>query len=222
LSASDAEEAHLVFSDQRVVANLITPAIVELLEDLDGKAISVRGDRVRLSTDPDESSIRFHKGDLLGRALHAAAQPSIVYLLLLLALVGIVFELFHPSNGPAGISGLVALGLAVYGIVSLGGSWIGFALIVVGVAGFCLDLRFQTLSFPTILGFAALVAGSILLFSGTSLSISPWVLAFGILSMVAFLLGAMTRVLRDLRAVARGELEVTDAHPHPNGDMHAS
>jgi hypothetical protein len=43
------------------------------------------------------------------------------------------------------------------------------------------------------------------------------VLAFGIVAMTMFLLGAMTRVLRDLRAIARGELEVQDAHPHPNG-----
>jgi membrane-bound serine protease (ClpP class) len=143
---------------------------------------------------------------------------------LLVGLVGLVFELFHPSTGPAGISGLIALGLAVYGIVTLGGSWIGFALIVIGVVGFCLDLRFQALGVATILGFAGLVAGSLLLFSGTFLSVSVWVLAFGIVSMVAFLLGAMTRVLRDLRAVARGELEVTEAHPHPNGqgDPHES
>ncbi len=73
-------------------------------------------------------------------------------------------------------------------------------------------------------GFAALVAGSLLLFPGPYLRVSPWVLAFGVVSMTAFLIGAMTRVLRDLRAVARGELEVTDAHPHPNGqgDGHAS
>jgi hypothetical protein len=46
------------------------------------------------------------------------------------------------------------------------------------------------------------------------------VLAFGIVSMTMFLLGAMTRVLRDLRLIARGELEVTDAHPHPEHDGH--
>jgi hypothetical protein len=66
-------------------------------------------------------------------------------------------------------------------------------------------------------GFAALVAGSLLLFRGPWLHVSPWLLAFGITSMVLFLVGAMTRVLRDLRAVARGELEVRDAHPNGHG-----
>jgi hypothetical protein len=41
-------------------------------------------------------------------------------------------------------------------------------------------------------------------------------LAFGIAGMTAFLLGAMTRVLRDLRLVESGQLEVRDAHERIN------
>lgn len=193
-------------------------SVAELLEDVDGRRVDVSGAPARLGTEPSDVAIRFHKLDLLGRVLHAAAQPSITYLLLLLGLVGVVFELFHPSTGPAGVAGLAAMALAVYGVVTLGGSWLGFGLIVAGVAGFAVDLRFQGLGPPTIAGFGALVAGSLLLFSGPWLHVSPWILGFGIAGMVAFLLGAMTRVLRDLRALARGELEVHDAHPHPNGD----
>lgn len=190
-------------------------SVSELLAVVDGLEVSLDGGRVELATDPDEVTIRFRKLDLWGRLLHAAAQPSITYLLLLLALVGIVFELFHPSTGPAGIAGLAALAMSIYGIVTLGGSWLGFALIVLGVAGFAVDLRFQSLGPLTAAGFAALVAGSLLLFGGPWLRVSPWILAFGITSMVLFLLGAMTRVLRDLRAIARGELETRD--PHPEG-----
>ncbi len=224
MSAADAVDRELAGVPDEPVVQHSVPALADLLDEIDGTRVDVNGEDIRVSTDPDESSIRFHKGDLLGRGLHASAQPSIVYLLLLLALVGIVFELFHPSTGPAGVSGLVALGLTVYGMVTLGGSWLGFALIVVGVALFALDLRYQSLSFPTLFGFAGLVAGSLLIFPGPYLRVSPWVLVFGIVSMTAFLIGAMTRVMRDLRAVARGELEVTDAHPHPNGhgDSHAS
>lgn len=193
-------------------------SVSELLELLDGRRMQLGGRPIRLSTDPSEVMIRFHKLDLLGRVLHAAAQPSITYLLLLLALVGIVFELFHPSTGPAGLAGLAALALALYGVVTLGGSWLGFALIVAGVAGFAVDLRFQSLGILTAVGFGGLVSGSLLLFNGPWLHVSPWVLAFGVVSMVLFLLGAMTRVLRDLRAVARGELQVQDAHPHPEAE----
>lgn len=189
----------------RTPADVVRAASVsELLEQLS-------------DVDPDESVVRFRKLDLPGRLFHAVAQPSIAYLLILVGLVGIVFEVFHPSTGPAGISGLAGLAFGLYGVATLGGSWLGVALLVLGVAGFCVDLRYQGLGPFTIAGFAGLVAGSLLLFSGPYLRVDPWVLAFGVVSMVLFLLGAMTRVLRDLRAVARGELEVRDAHPNPNG-----
>lgn len=199
-------------AEDEEVIDIVAPALANLLEELDGKKIAKLDET--LDIDTDASQIRFSKGDLIGRALHAAAQPSIVYLLLLLALVGIVFELFHPSTGPAGITGLLALALSIYGMVALGGSWFGFALIIIGVGFFAIDLRYQALGVATAVGFLALVGGSLLLFRSPFLHVNPWVLAFGIVSMVAFLIGAMTRVLRDLRALARGEMEVTDAHAH--------
>jgi membrane-bound serine protease (ClpP class) len=193
---------------KRALVRFVEPSLNDLITTIDEQKV--------VDVDVDNVTIRFHKLDILGRGLHAAAQPSMAYLFLLLALVGIVFELFHPSTGPAGISGLIALALCVYGMVVLGGSWIGFVLIVAGVGAFCIDLRYQGLGVFTLLGFGGLVGGSLLLFPGPYLRVSPWVLAFGIVAMTMFLLGAMTRVLRDLRLIARGELEVTDAHPHPD------
>ncbi|MGH2760465.1 MAG: hypothetical protein ACRDKJ_13025 [Actinomycetota bacterium] len=195
---------------------VVAPSIESLLEDVP-PAVEDRQGRTEVTLDPGDARIRFHNLDLFGRLLHAASQPSISYLLVLAGLVGIVFEVFHPSTGPAGIAGVAGLALGLYGIATLGASWVGFALMVLGVAAFCVDLRYQGLGPFTFAGCAGLVAGSLLLFRGPWLHVSPWVLAFGITSMVLFLVGAMTRVLRDLRAVARGDLEVRDAHPPPNG-----
>lgn len=198
--------------------DVVEASLSDLLESLHGKTVELADRSVVVSSDPETASVRLHKLDLFGRALHAAAKPSISYLLLLLALVGIVFEVFHPSTGPAGVTGAAALALSLYGVVVLGGSWFGVAMIVGGVIAFCIDLRYSSLGPVSALGVVSLVAGSVLLFNGPWLRVSPWVLAFGIVGMTTFMLGAMTRVLRDLRAVARGELEVRDAHPHPNGD----
>jgi hypothetical protein len=67
------------------------------------------------------------------------------------------------------------------------------------------------------------------LFPSPYLRPSPWILAFGIIAMTLFMVSVMTRVMRDLRLVARGELEVRDAHAHleeaegerNDGDDHA-
>jgi len=192
-------------------------AVTDLLQHLDGSTLSVGSRSVRLAVDPNTTEIRFRKLGLVGGALHAAAKPSIVYLFLLVGLVGVVFELFHPSNGPVGVCGLLAIALAVYGMITLNGSWAAFAVLCFGIAMFCLDLAADRLGVLTVVGFLALVGASIFLFPEPYLRVSPYVLAFGIVAMTMFLLGAMTRLLRDLRAIARGELEVRDAHPHPDG-----
>jgi membrane-bound serine protease (ClpP class) len=195
-------------------ADMIAPSVSEVITGLDGRTVTVGGSTIKLGVDPRTSEVRLHKLDLLGRALHAAAQPSITYLLVLLGLVGMLFEAFHPSTGPAGVTGAFAMALAVYGLVVLGGSWLGLALIVAGIVGFAVDLRFQSLGAFTVAGFAALVAGSVLLFHGPWLRVPPLLIAGGVAGMTAFLLGAMTRVLRDLRLVASGQLQVRDAHEH--------
>jgi membrane-bound serine protease (ClpP class) len=189
-------------------AELVADTVGDVIAGLDGRVVH----GAKLSVDPQTDQIVLHKLDLAGRVLHGAAQPSIVYLLVLLGLVGVVFEAFHPSTGPAGAAGALALALAVYGLVVLGGSWLGLALIVAGVAGFAVDLRYASLGIFTAAGFAALVAGSVLLFHGPWLRVPPLLLVAGIAAMTAFLIGAMTRVLRDLRLVAAGRLEVRDAH----------
>jgi membrane-bound serine protease (ClpP class) len=158
--------------------------------------------------------IRFHKLDMLGRVLHAAAQPSIAYLFLLAGLFAITFELFHPSNGPAGVSGAIALAFSGYGIFTLGGNPFGVVLIVLSVIAFSVDLKNESLGPFTFGAIVALIAGSLILFPSPYLKPSPWILAFGIVTMTIFMVSVMTRVLRDLRMVASGELEVRDAHAH--------
>ena len=180
------------------VADGMAVSVTDLLQQLDGKTLHAGGRAVRLNVDPDRTEIRLRKLGIVGGTLHAASKPSIVYLLLLVGLVGIVFELFHPST-------------------ALSGSWAAFAVICFGVAMFCIDLAADHLGPLTVLGFLALAGGSVFLFPGPFLKTSPYILAFGVIAMTMFLVGAMTRVLRDLRAIARGELEVRDPHPHPNG-----
>jgi membrane-bound serine protease (ClpP class) len=199
------------------VADGMAQSVTDVLQQLDGKTLNVGDKSVKLSVDPDTTEIRLRKLGIVGGALHAAAKPSIVYLLLLVGIVGVVFELFHPSTGPAGAAGLLAIALAIYGMLALHGSWAGFAVICFGVAAFCIDLASDHLGPLTVIGFLLLTGGSIFLFPGPYLRVSPVIIAFGVIAMTMFLLGAMTRVLRDLRAIARGDLEVRDPHPHPNG-----
>lgn len=204
LSAEGAEQAGL--------ADVLAIRLPDLLKAINGKTVQIDGTERTLRTDPGELSVRFRKRDILGRVQHAVTKPSMAYLLVLLGFLGIVFEVFHPSTGPAGFSGLLSLGLGLYGVASMRGSWLAVGLLTGSMIALSIDLRYVSLGLFTLAGFASLVAGSLLLFTAPRLRVSPWVLAFGVSGMTAFMLGAMTRVLRDLRAVASGEREIVDLH----------
>lgn len=206
LSADAAERSGLV--------DMVAIELPDVLRQANGTSVTTAAGRRTLSTDPSELSIRFRKNGFIGRFFHAVAQPSMTYILLLAGLIAVVFELFHPNSGPSGVSGLVAIGLATYGVANGHGSWVGMALIILGTLGFCIDLRVEGFGLFTLLGVIGLVSGSLLLFHGPYLHVNQLVMAFGIAGFTSFMIAAMTRVLRDLRALARGEIEVTDPHPH--------
>ena len=189
------------------IVDIVEPALEQVVAEIEDPKI-----------DLDDVRIRFHKLDMIGRVLHAAAQPSIAYLFLLAGLFAITFELFHPSTGPAGVTGAIALAFSGYGIYTLGGNWYGVALIVLSMVAFSIDLRFESLGPFTFGAIAVLIAGSLVLFTSPWLRVSPWILGLGIIGMTIFMVSVMTRVLRDLRLVARGELEVRDAHAHLEDD----
>ena len=95
--------------------SLVAPDIPTLLQDLDGRTVQVRGTTVTLATlnRPDRPvEVRFHEIGLIARTLHAVSTPVAVYVLLVLGLWGLAFELTQPGLGLAGIGGGVFLAFA--------------------------------------------------------------------------------------------------------------
>ena len=74
-------------------------------------------------------NVRFAKLDILERLLHAAASPSVAYLLLMVGLSLIVFEFFSVGIGVAGAIGALLLVLAGYGLAVLPTSPLGLGLV---------------------------------------------------------------------------------------------
>ncbi|WP_342382156.1 nodulation protein NfeD [Myxococcus stipitatus] len=95
----------------RVVDHL-APSEAEFLTWADGRSVEVAGgDSVRLST-RDARLVELAPG-LSQRLVHALAHPALVYLLFLMAALGLVIELSHPGGIAPGIMGAVALVLAL-------------------------------------------------------------------------------------------------------------
>jgi membrane-bound serine protease (ClpP class) len=143
--------------------SLVAVDIPTLLRDLDGKTVQVQGRSVTLETlnRPDRPvDIRFHEIGLVARTLHAVSTPVAVYVLLVLGLWGLAFEVTQPGLGLAGIGGGVFLAFAIYGLTVIPVHWIGIVLIVAGMAMQGLDVILRRFGVLTLGGTAVFAVGS--------------------------------------------------------------
>ncbi|MHB8554187.1 MAG: NfeD family protein [Candidatus Dormibacteria bacterium] len=101
---------------------------------------------------------------VLPSALGVLADPTLIYGLLLLALLGVGVELVHPGALVPGIVGLVAGGLAIVGLLATPLNLLGLLLVGAAVALFILDVSVPSHGLVSILGIAASIAGGGLLF----------------------------------------------------------
>jgi membrane-bound serine protease (ClpP class) len=179
----------------RGAVDVVAPTLGDFIVGLDGQEV---GGRV-LSTArvvPEDGvlrrqaagDVRFAKLGLTERVLHAAARPSVAYLLLVVGLLLLVFEFFTAGVGLAGLTGAGCLVLAAYGLAVLPTSVLGLALIALGVFGLAIDVQAGAPRAWTVIGTGALTAGSWQLF-GEGLAV-PWltivlVVAGAVLLMVA-------------------------------------
>lgn len=182
-------------ADESVV-DFVAGQPATLLESLNGRDVKVEGGTVRLST--EQVQLRFHKMSILERILHAAISPEVAFMLLLLGFYGLIFELYNPGIGLAGVLGGVALILAFYALSVLPVSWAGVALIVLAVAFFLADLHTAGLGVFTVGGTVALVAGGLLLFAGNepSLRLSLWAIGVAVAMSLLFFITVMTAAMR--------------------------
>jgi membrane-bound serine protease (ClpP class) len=181
----------------------IASTLRELLERMDGKRIELASGPSTLETWDEaagvpSATVRFQDMNVLARLLHAVVSPEVAFLLLLVGTFGLIFEVYNPGIGLAGILGAVALILGFYGLSVLPTNWLGVLLIVLAVVLLVADLHIAGLGALTFGGLAALVAGGLLLFADApeALALSPWSILAAVAVTVVFFISVMTAALR--------------------------
>jgi membrane-bound serine protease (ClpP class) len=211
------------------VVDLVVADLRNLLDQVNGRVVQVNGEEVIV--DLEGASVRFHRMGYFEGLLHSVLRPEVAYLLLLFGLYGLIFELYHPGVGLAGVLGGGALVLSFYALGVLPTSWLGVALIALGVAFFVADLRVSGLGLFTVGGVVALIAGSTLLFAGAdpSLQLGWWVIAIAVVASLIFFISVMTTVMRTraLRPAPGAEalvgtFGIARSDIAPEGQIHAN
>ena len=196
------------------VVDGIASTLGDLLEGLDSQEVEVSGNKsVVLDTWDDETqtpnvTVRFQGLGPIERLLHAVTSPELAFLLLLLGTFGLIFEIYNPGIGLAGILGAGALVLGFYALSVLPTNWTGVLLIVAAVGLLVIDLHTGGLGVLTVGGFGGLVVGGLILFSGAppALRLSLWAVAAAVALTALFFISVMTAALRvRLRRPITGE-----------------
>ena len=199
------------------VVNGVASSLRELLQAVDGKTVEMAdGKTTTLETWDDQAggggepavAIRFQEMNPIQQLLHLVVDPEIAYFLLLLGAFGLIFELYNPGIGLAGILGGVSLLLGFYALSVLPTNWAGVALVVLAVVFLLIDLQTAGFGVWTAGGVVALVAGGLLLFAGASpaLRLSPWAMGGAVAMTLVFFASVITAALRvRLRRPVTGE-----------------
>jgi membrane-bound serine protease (ClpP class) len=152
-----AEEAVL-----RHVVDLTAANLPALLAALDGRTVSTRTGSVTLRTAGAEIT-RVRVG-FIDRILAFLVNPDVAYILLVLGMFGVIFEISSPGAIAPGVIGAIALLMAFTGFGRLPTNAGGIVFIVLAVILFIVDIKAPTHGFLTAGGVVAFVLGSLLLF----------------------------------------------------------
>lgn len=170
------------------------PTVGEFILSLDGVESRVvtnaEGERQREPV----TQARFAGLPLAGQLMHTVASPPVAYLLFVIGLALIVFELFTAGVGVAGLVGAGSLVLGCYGLAALPTNAVGIGLLLFAVFGFAIDVQTGVPRAWSVIGTLSLVAGSVVLYRGVSLS---WVtLLIGIVGMTVAMVAGMPAMVR--------------------------
>ena len=186
------------------VVNGVASSLGDLLRALDGAEVELPDGTTTTLETWDEAAgapsvtVRFQEMNLIQRLLHAVTTPDVAFLLMLVGMFGLIFELYNPGIGLAGIIGGVCLLLGFYSLSVLPTNWAGAFLLVLAVIFFLVDVHTAGLGIWTVGGVAGLVVGGLLLFSGASpeLRIDLWVIGAALFGTLVFFISVMTAALR--------------------------
>ena len=137
---------------------------------------------------------RFVTLPLIEQQFHTFASPPVAYLLFVIGLGLLVFELFTAGVGVAGVIGAGSFLAGGYGLAVLDARWWAIALLVIAFVGFAIDVQSGIQAFWSAVGVVGLVFGSIFLLGNHSIGWLP--LIVGIMGMLLAMLGGMPAMVR--------------------------
>ena len=180
------------------VIDLVASNVRELLDKIDGKEVDLDGMQKTLRT--KDTEIVDVKMDWKHELLDVISDPNIAYIFFLLGIYGLLFELYNPGSIAPGVIGAICIVLAFYSLHTLPVSYAGFALILIGIILFILEIKITSYGMLTVGGVVSLFLGSVMLIDSESslefVSLSWSVIIPAVLFTAAFFIFAIGMGIR--------------------------
>jgi membrane-bound serine protease (ClpP class) len=137
---------------------------------------------------------RFAGLSLVDQLAHTVGSPPVAYLLFVIGMTLLLFELYTAGIGVAGLVGALFVVLGSYGLAVLPASATAVGLLVASIVAFGVDVQTGVPRVWTGIGAALYVAGSLTLYDGVSMS---WItLLVSFVGMALAMLGGMPAMVR--------------------------
>lgn len=169
------------------VIDTIAISVQDLLEKIDGKEISLYSGEKLLDTKNAEVinlDMSFKQ-----KILSFLSDPNIAYILLMIGIYGILFELYNPGAIFPGVTGGISIITAFYSLHTLPVNYAGLALIIFAVILFILEIKVMSHGILTIGGIISLILGSIMLIN-TETTLEVFKISWQVILVVVILTSA--------------------------------
>jgi len=151
------------------VIDLIAIDMDELFRLVDGREIELKGKKVIIQSIGLRTE--YFLTGLRDRILKTISDPNFIWILFMIGLAGIGFEITHPGSIFPGVIGAISLILAFYASQTLPVNYAGLLLIVLAIIFFIAEIKVTSYGVLSIGGLISLVIGSIMLFEDVGVSL---------------------------------------------------
>lgn len=143
------------------VIDLVTSDVTSMLDELDGRIYLRSGKSFNLES--HGAVLSYAKMGWRQEILNTVSNPNVAYMLLMLGILGIFFEISQPGVILPGAIGALAILLAFLGLQMLPINYIGVLLIILAIILFILEIKVVSYGMLSVGGLIALSFGSLIL-----------------------------------------------------------
>jgi membrane-bound serine protease (ClpP class) len=158
------------------VVDLVAESLTDLLDKIDGRSVKTAKGAVTLQT--RGATVKAIEIGFRDRVLNVITDPNVAYVLMMLGMLGLFFELSNPGVILPGVVGGISLILAFFAFQSLPINYAGLLLILFGIVLMIAEIKVVSHGVLAIGGIVSMGLGSLMLFDAPEVGfrVSWWVI----------------------------------------------